>query len=196
MSSLFTSVADDRLVNLLRSGSVGVLPTDTVYGIVCRAADETAVTRLYALKVRDHKPGTIIADTMDHLIELGFKARYIHACEAFWPNPLSVVVPCSQSALSQGVGSIAVRVVKGPEALLRLLEQTGPLLTSSANRPSEPSANTIQDAQEYFGNTVDFYVDGGDLSDQKPSTLIRVVDDAIEVLRLGAVTISESGRIS
>lgn len=171
--------------------AIGVIPTDTVYGVVARAHDQMAVTRLYELKRREHKPGTLIAASVDQLVELGFKRRYLQAVEKFWPGPVSVVVPCTELAyLHQGVGSLAVRIPKKPE-LQQLLEKTGPLLTSSANQPGEPPANTVAEAQTYFGSGVDFYEDGGDLSGTQPSTVIRVVDDAIEVLRQGAVHIDE-----
>jgi tRNA A37 threonylcarbamoyladenosine synthetase subunit TsaC/SUA5/YrdC len=77
--------------------------------------------------------------------------------------------------------------------LQKLLAQTGALLTSSANHPGEPTATTLDQAQKYFGGEVDFYIDGGDLSGHAPSTVIRIVDDAIEVLREGAVKINENG---
>lgn len=196
MSTLFASLSDPELANSLQTGAVGVLPTDTVYGLVCRAADETAVKRLYSLKARERKPGTLIAANIAQLEELGLKHRYVKAYEELWPNPLSIEIPHQVVYLNQGTGRQAARVISGPPALLQLLTEVGPLLTSSANQPGEPTANTITEAQSYFGDQVDFYVDGGDLTDQKPSTLIRVVDDAIEVIRPGAVTISESGRIS
>jgi L-threonylcarbamoyladenylate synthase len=60
MTPILNALSDNSLVDLLNSGAVGILPTDTVYGLVCRAADAEAVTRLYALKSRDHKPGTVI----------------------------------------------------------------------------------------------------------------------------------------
>jgi tRNA A37 threonylcarbamoyladenosine synthetase subunit TsaC/SUA5/YrdC len=62
--------------------------------------------------------------------------------------------------------------------------------------PGEPPANTIAEAREYFGDRVDLYQDGGDLSGRAPSTVIRIIDDAIEVLRAGAVKINENGRIN
>jgi L-threonylcarbamoyladenylate synthase len=196
MSKILNALSNSTLVDLLNNSAVGVMPTDTVYGLVCRAADQAAVKRLYALKSREHKPGTVIAASMQQLIDLGLKARYVKAYEAFWPNALSIEIPNQITYLNQDTGRQAFRVVKEPAALISLLEQTGPLLTSSANQPGEPTANTIQEAQNYFGDTIDFYVDGGDLSDQLPSTLIRVVDDAIEILRPGAVTINEAGRIT
>ncbi len=182
---------NDSVANLLQPpNSVGVLPTDTVYGLVAQAHDIEAVQRLYALKHREHKPGTLIAASIDQLVELGLKRRYLTTVSRFWPGAVSVITPCGPELgyLHQGKLSLAVRIPDAP-ALRALLERTGPLLTSSANDPGHPTAVTIDQARTYFGETVDFYIDGGDLADQKPSTVIRIVDDEIEVIRQGAVTI-------
>ncbi|HEX5743994.1 MAG TPA: L-threonylcarbamoyladenylate synthase [Candidatus Saccharimonadales bacterium] len=179
--------------DLSEPGAVGVIPTDTVYGVVARAADHEAVARLYELKKRDSKLGTVIAADMDQLEELGLKHRYLKAVGQFWPGAVSVVIPASDPALGylhRGRMSLAVRIPAGKE-LQAKLRKTGPLLTSSANRPGEPPATTVAEARKYFGDEVDFYVDGGDLSGRQPSTIIRILDDAIEVLRPGAVKIDD-----
>ena len=183
---MFTQAA----TKLLRPGTVGVLPTDTVYGLVARASDHVAVERLYKLKHREHKPGTIIAASVEQLVALGIKKRYLTAVSQYWPGAVSVVIPCGPELayLHQEQGSLAVRIPDVP-ALRQLLELTGPLATSSANAPGAPTANTVGEAQAYFDDKVDFYEDGGDLSQHKPSTVIRIVDDAVEVLRAGAVVI-------
>jgi tRNA threonylcarbamoyl adenosine modification protein (Sua5/YciO/YrdC/YwlC family) len=193
----FTSLDDPALAALLRNGAVGVMPTDTVYGLVCRASDHQAVARLYELKQRENKPGPIIAAKLQQLIDLGIRARYLKAVEQYWPNPLSVVIPCSEelSYLHQGKLSLAVRI-PASQPVRGLLAQTGALLTSSANMPGEPTATNISEAEAYFGDRVDFYVDGGDIVNPVPSTVIRILDDAIEVLREGAVKIDENGRIN
>lgn len=194
MSAIFDEVSDERLEALLHRGAVGVLPTDTVYGLVCCAAQEAAVQRLYGLKHREKKPGTVIAASIDQLVELGLKRRYLKAVEDYWPGAVSVVIPDSNPATSylrQGVSGLAVRIV-ADKKLIKLLEKTGALLTSSANDPGEKPADTIEEAMKYFGDKIDFYVDGGNRSKQKPSTLIRIVDDAIEVLRPGAVEIKDN----
>lgn len=174
---------------LPQPGAVGVIPTDTVYGVVARAADDRAVERLYALKKRDAKPGTLIAADIGQLENLGLKHRYLKAVEQYWPGAVSVVLPVPDPALTylhRGKMSLAVRVPADKD-LRKLLKATGPLLTSSANQPGEPVAATVREAKDYFGDQVDFYVDGGDLSGRQASTVIRVVDDAVEVLRQGAV---------
>lgn len=180
------------LANKLRvSGTIAVIPTDTIYGVVARAHDQAAVERLYALKHRENKPGTLLAASVDQLVELGIKKRYLTAVEQFWPGAVSIVIPCvdpSLQYLHQGKMSLAIRIPNYQE-LLSLLEKTGPLISSSANQPGEPPATIVQEAKIYFGNDVDYYIDGGDMSGKEPSTIIRIVDDAVEVLREGAVKI-------
>ncbi|HSX45528.1 MAG TPA: L-threonylcarbamoyladenylate synthase [Candidatus Saccharimonadia bacterium] len=189
---------DDVDGRLRKPGAVGVLPTDTLYGLVARAADKEAVARLYELKKREGKPGTLIAANLEQLEELGLKHRYLKAVESYWPGKVSVVIPAASDPalkyLHQGKMSLAVRI---PDdiGLHDLLEQTGALLTSSANLPGEPPANTVAEAKKYFGDDVDFYIDGGDYSRAEPSTVIRIIDDAVEVLREGAVKIEDAGNM-
>lgn len=198
MASVLTSIKDKRLAVFLGNGSIGVLPTDTLYGLVCVVSDVRAVSRLYKMKNREKKPGTIVASSIEQLVHLGIKRRYLTAVSQYWPGPISIVIPTDNPALEyvdMDVGSLAVRVV-ADKGLINLLDQTGPLLTSSANMPGKNPANNMAEAQKYFGDSVDFYVDGGDFSSRKPSTLIKIIDDSIEVLRVGAVKIdSETGRL-
>jgi len=186
-----SSILDPQVVRLLKGGAVGAIPTDTVYGLVCNPANQASVKRLYALKQRDHKPGTLIAGSLPQLIGLGLKARYLKAVEQYWPNPLSVIIPCGPELgyLDSGMG-LAVRIPAAP-AIQKLLQQTGPLLTTSANQPGKEPAKNVEEAGLYFGGEVDFYVDGGTLKNRQPSTLIKVIDDEIEVLREGAVKINK-----
>lgn len=187
---------EDIVQKLQQPGVVGVIATDTIYGIVAQADDTAAVKRLYKLKHREHKPGTVIAASIEQLSDLGLKARYLKAVAHFWPGAVSVIIPSGPELdyLHQGKRGLAVRI-PDDDRLRAFLEKTGPLLTSSANLPGEAPANTIDQAKAYFGQGVDFYDDGGDLSQHSPSTVVRIVDDAIEVLRQGAVTIDAAGRI-
>lgn len=183
---------DHIVIDKIKAGAVGVLPTDTVYGLVALAANKQAVNRLYALKDRHARPGTVIAANLNQLVELGLKKRYLTAVQAYWPNPISVVVP-SEPALSyldMGQATLAVRIPKDAK-LQKLLLQTGPLVTSSANLPGQPPAENIKEAKDYFADKLDFYADGGSLAGRQASTVIRVVDDAVVVLRQGAVKIDE-----
>lgn len=193
----FKSFNDPELVKTIQAGKIGTLPTDTVYGLVAQAGNREAVSRLYAIKYRQKKPGTIIAANVTQLVELGIPRRYLTAVEQFWPGPISIIVPVERGLeyLHLGKLSLACRLPNNV-LLTRLIEKTGPLLTTSANHPGEITARTAQEAKSYFADKVDFCVDGGDLSGRQPSTVIRIIDDEIEVLREGAVKIDiTTGRI-
>jgi tRNA threonylcarbamoyl adenosine modification protein (Sua5/YciO/YrdC/YwlC family) len=156
------------------------------------AAQPEAAAKVYLVKQREQKPGTVIAANVEQLVELGLKRRYIVPVEQYWPGAVSVIIPCGPELayLHQGKNGLAVRI-PDDAVLLELLKQVGPLLTSSANLTGQPTAVTVGQAEEYFGSTVDFYVDGGDLSDRLPSTILRIVDDAVEVVRPGAVVVDQ-----
>lgn len=196
MTLLLRSLSDSALPAHLVGGALCVIPTDTVYGVVCAAALPESVARLYAAKSREDKPGTIIAANVEQLIELGVNRRALRAVAHLWPNPVSVVLPDESrlAYIDRGLKSLAVRI-PAQEDLRALLQHVGPLLTSSANLPGHPPAENIDQAIAYFGDVIDVYVDGGDLSNRPPSTLIRVVDDTVEVLREGALHINQSGEI-
>lgn len=173
----------------MNQGGIGVLPTDTVYGVVAKATNKQAVERLYALKQRERKPGTIVAASVEQLVGLGIAAHDLEVGRKYWPASLSVILPLKGelSYIHQGVGTVAVRVV-ADERLRVVLRQTGPLVTSSANHPGKPEATTVQEAVNYFGDRVDFYVDGGNLAGRAASTIIRVDDNGnTEIIRDGAV---------
>lgn len=193
---IFNNLSDPKLVACLKQGAVGVVPSDTLYGLMCRADNPEAINRLYQIKSRELKPGTLIAASVDQLVGLGIPRRYLKPVEHFWPNPISVVVPTTPalSYLDHGLMSLPVRIPAN-EDLRAFLEKTGPLQTTSANLPDEPPATTYAEALAYFGEMVDFYVDAGDLPGTPPSTIIRVIDDAVEVIRQGAVKIDENGQI-
>ena len=196
MSTILNTLSDKQVSALIQTGQVGVIPTDTVYGLVTAASNKQAVAKLYALKSREHKPGTIVAANIEQFITLGFKTRYLKAVEGYWPNPVSVIIPAEPGMeyLHLGLFSLALRV-PDYQPLTELLLHTGPLLTTSANHPGEKPAENVSEAENYFGDKVDFYVDGGDLSGRMPSTVMRVIDDEIEVIREGAVKINANGEI-
>ena len=195
MALLFLKINDGNLIKEIAKGAVGVLPTDTVYGLVASARNPSAVERLYKLKQRENKPGTVIAANAEQLIKLGVDNKCIDGASIFWPNPISIILPVGPDLhyLSQGLGSIAFRVV-ADDALRSLLEKTGPLLTSSANDPGDSPATTIQMAKDYFQDKVAYYVDGGKKSDN-PSTIIQIQDAGVKVIRQGVFVLPPDAKV-
>ena len=177
----------DRAAQKIIDGKVGIFPVDTVYGIVASATQPKAVSRFYGLKQRTDKPGTLIAGHIHQLVDLGIDSTSIERASAYWPNPTSVVLPTPPNLdyLSLGKQTLAIRI-PADEELRSILIQTGPIITTSANRPGEPTVVAVDQAVNIFGDSVDFYVDGGDYTNRQPSTVIILSDSSIEVLRDGA----------
>ncbi len=194
MAQHFSSFENDDLIRLLQHDAVGVLPTDTVYGLVARAESKEAIERLYRVKDRPVHPGTIIAASPEQLLSLGFPAEEVAAARKYWPAPLSVVLDASNVAsyLKAERTSLAARI-PDDEALRVFLQQVGPLMTTSANAPEQPTASDISAALAYFYDDIDFYVDGGDLSQRQSSTIAVVASDGtLDVIRRGAFIIDAS----
>jgi L-threonylcarbamoyladenylate synthase len=182
---------EPKNIEILKNGGVGVIPTDTVYGIVCRAFSEEALTRLFEVKGRDeNKPPVVLISAISDLELFGIKTdeKSRTFMKKFWPGKVSIIFKISKEFeyLDKGLG-LAIRF-PADEKILETLKQVGPLATSSANIQGEPPAKNIIEAEEYFGNKVDFYEDGGEL-DSAPSTLVRIVGDKVEILRQGIVKI-------
>lgn len=181
---IFQSFAPD-VADILRNGGIGIIPTDTVYGLVASLFNQAAVERIYEIKQRDHrKPaGTILIAEPDQ-IENFVPTQDLLRAEVYWPGPVSVVLDVGDSFAytHRGIKSLAFRIPDKPE-LIRLLKHTGPLVSSSANLATQPPAATMHDALHTFRANVDLYVDGGDLSGNRPSKIIRIGDHDVTTLR-------------
>jgi len=194
MTRYFSSLDDPEVVQLIHMGAIGVIPTDTVYGLVAAATNPNAVAKLYATKLRELPPGTMIGASVTDFADLGFPADTLQKVKHLWPASLSIVLDASNipTYLKQQRPSLPVRIPNVP-VLRALLRQTGPLMTTSANAPKQPTSTTVAMAKEYFGESIDFYVDGGDLSGRPPSTIIGITpNDNIEIFRQGAADVPSS----
>lgn len=180
---------------IIKKEGVGVLPTDTLYGVVGSAFSKKAVARIYKLRKRNPKKPLIIlihalADV--DLFGVAPDAKDKKILRAFWPGKVSIIIPCNRKKfayLHRGTDALALRVPASP-ALRRLLKKTGPLVAPSANREGESPAKTVAEAETYFGDAVDFYIDRGRLASQ-PSTLVTLKNGRISVVRKGAFKVPE-----
>ena len=173
MSRIFTSLSNPEVVSLLNQGAVGVIPTDTVYGLVAKAELRPAIERLYSLKRRELAPGTMIGASLEQFSSIGLDVSKVGEINEIRSGSLSVVVDATavDPYLKQNRVTLPIRI-PNVGSLIQLLSQTGALMTTSANAPHEPTSTSIQMAIDYFGDAVDFYVDGGDLSGRSPSTIV------------------------
>lgn len=178
---------------ILAAGGVGVMPTDTIYGIVGSALDKKTVERIYRLRRRNKKkPMIVLISSLADLKKFGvaLTARERALARRMWPGKVSVILPCRSAKfayLHRGTKTLAFRMPE-PRWIRALLAETGPLVAPSANIEGEPPAKTIAEAKQYFGTKVEFYGDAGAMV-SAPSTLVAVKDGAVTVLRQGAVKI-------
>jgi L-threonylcarbamoyladenylate synthase len=174
------------IVEKLRLGKVGVLATDTLYGLVARAEDRSAVERLYVVKQRrPEKPLIILMASFKDVERFGITltSELAHQLKSYWPGRVSVVVACNRpewTYLHRGTNTLAFRV-PAKTSLRRMLRRTGPLVAPSANPEGMPPARTITQAEKYFGNQVDFYRRG--LTVEQPSRLIKIEGEKVIILR-------------
>lgn len=185
----FTNQIDEKIVELLKSGGVGFLPTDTIYGLSATALNKNTVKKVHDLKNRDKKPFIILISHMNQLPDLGIDLMAAGEIRKHWPGPLSVVFESSKVPewLQMGTKSLAVRLPDNKN-LSDLIAKTGPIVSTSANLQGHEPAKNVEEAQKYFGNKLDFYVDTGELKGQS-STLVKIENGRLKVLRQGAYKI-------
>ena len=175
-----------------RRGELIVLPTDTVYGIGARPDLRDATTALFAAKDRPAELTLpVLCPTTGAARELViFDERAERLAAATWPGPLTIVLRRRRASSTWSLGgddeTLGVRVPA--HALARsLLEATGPLAVTSANRSGEPPARTCDELVRVFGDAVAVYVCQDEPLEGAASTVVDVAHGEPRVLRLGAV---------
>lgn len=176
---------DPNIVKVLQAGGVVVMPTDTIYGIVGRALDSGVVERIYKIRKRSSdKPCIILIGDIRELEKFStiLSPEQENAIKNF-RVPTSFIVDCSESKftyLHRGANSLAFRLPLQKE-LRELLLKTGPLIAPSANTEALPPVQNIMEARKYFGDSVDLYIDGGELKGQA-SKVIKLHKDGSEYI--------------
>jgi L-threonylcarbamoyladenylate synthase len=182
-----------QAASAVRRGDLVVLPTDTVYGVGADAFNPTAVNLLLAAKGRGRDmpvPVLVASQPMLDAVVDGLSDPGRALSEAFWPGALTLVVRHTAHLawdLGESRGTVAVRM-PDHDIAIALIEQTGPLAVSSANRSGNPPATTAMDARLQLGASVSVYLDGGAAPDAAlPSTIVDVTDEQPRLLRAGAL---------
>lgn len=183
-----------QIIKLIKSGKIGVIPTDTIYGIVGSALNPKTVEEIYILRKRSaNKPMIILIASISDLEKFNIKLTNYQKefLEKNWPNPLSVVLLCNDEKfkyLHRSTNTLAFRMPNNKN-LLEVLKKTGPLVSPSANFEGEKPAENIQQARDFFEDKIFFYIDGG-IIQSPPSTLIELNEDSVKILRQGAFKVN------
>lgn len=179
---------DENLMRTLEEGSIAIIPTDTVYGLVAKAHNPVAVSRVYTIRKRaSEKPCIILIGDISELekFSISLTEPQREALSKYWPGPVSIRFICNDESLAylhRGTNSLAFRLPASP-TLQEMLRTTGPLIAPSANPEGFPVAKNIEEAKKYFGDLIDVYGDGGTVV-ATPSRIISLEGDGSEkVLR-------------
>ncbi len=185
--------AFDRAVEVLRSGEVVAVPTDTVYGVAVDAFRADAIDLLFVAKdrPRDVQLPVLIAspDDLAGLVEGPVDVVVRTLMERHWPGALTIVVPRRSSLAGVDLGGDAATIgLRCPDhRLVRdLCRAVGPLATTSANRHGEPTPPDAAGVAAVLGDGVGLVLDGG-TCEGAPSTVVEVVGDDLVVLRNGRI---------
>ena len=184
-------------VRALRAGDLALFPTETVYGLAADAANSAAVARIFEAKGRP-RFNPLISHVSDRLAAeriARFDDRARALAEAFWPGPLTLVLPLGDASAvcdlaRAGLDTVAVRAPAHPLARAVLEAFGGPVVAPSANRSGRPSPTRFADAVEETGAAAAVALDGGDCAVGLESTVVSVADE-VRLLRPGAVTRAE-----
>ena len=186
---------------ILRAGRLVAFPTETVYGLGANALDAAAVARIYEAKGRpSYNPIIVHVAGVDdvHDVAREWSDRANALAEAFWPGPMTLVLPrrgVVPDIVTAGLDAVAVRVPAHPIAHALLVAARIPIAAPSANRSMELSPTTGKHVEKSLGNAVDMILDGGPTRVGIESTVIDVTSDVPTVLRPGTISIPEIERV-
>lgn len=200
MNTQYFSVSDPRdpalrtVGEILRRGGLAAIPTETVYGLAANALDDDAVRGIFRAKGRP-ADNPLIVHISDYsqwaplVREIPAQAKQL--ADAFWPGPLTVILPKSDrvsSVVSGGLSTVAVRMPSHPVARAIIDTAGVPLAAPSANTSGKPSPTTAQHVKDDMDGKIDCIVDAGPCSVGVESTVLSLAGNKPRLLRPGGIT--------
>lgn len=184
----------DQAAVIIARGGLVAMPTETVYGLAADATNDKAVARIYEAKGRPQFNPLII-----HVADIDMARRYVEfsplaekLSDAFWPGPLTLVLPRRPDSnlsllVSAGLETVAVRAPNHQlaQALIQTVDR--PLAAPSANRSGSISPTRAEHVQASLGDSVDLVLDGGQCPVGLESTIVKIDGDRAVLLRPGGV---------
>ena len=190
-------VPDSRTLSeaatIIAGGGIVAYPTDTLYGLAVDPRNDAAVERLYRAKERDSNLAVpLIAGSLEQALAVGtFTDAEARLARAFWPGPLSIVVPASAIVSSRLIGpdaTVAVRVPAHPVARGLALALGCAITSTSANRSGMPAATSANETVAALADHLDAVIDAGASPGGAPSTIVQLTRDGPRLLRAGAIS--------
>jgi L-threonylcarbamoyladenylate synthase len=194
-----TSIGTDisHAAEILRSGQIVGIPTETVYGLAGNALNEDAVLSIFKAKDRPFFDPLIvhthaISEISRYVINI--PERLLLLMEQFMPGPLTVLLPRTTSIpdlVTSGMERVAFRIPNHPVALRLLRSLDFPLAAPSANPFGYISPTTAQHVQAHLAGAIPYILDGGECGVGIESTIVGMEGDGIVVYRLGGLAVEQ-----
>ena len=183
----------DEAIAALRLGDLVIYPTETFYGIAADPENPIALEKIFGLKGREpDKPIALIAADVVAAFSLAREISPIarRLAAAFWPGPLTLVLPPRPGLHEAVIGpsGVGVRVSSHPIATSLAAGLGRPITATSANLSGAPPISDPADVRATLGRTVKVILEDGILTGGAPSTVLEVADDGYRIVRAGAVT--------
>lgn len=186
----------NEIVDVLNSDGLIIFPTDTVYGIACNAFSDKALIKLFNTKKRSfNKPINVLTNSIDkiNLVVDSINDIEKELINKYFPGDLTIIFNKKKGIsdiLTSNNNTIGVRIPDNKIALKILSNYPYPLAVTSANISGQLVSTKLDDLKEIFKDKVDIIIDGGILNNI-PSTIVRVEDNKINILRQGSLIINE-----
>lgn len=191
---MITELTEDNLKEInkvLDEDGVIIFPTDTVYGIACNCYSIDGLNKIFSFKNRPlSKPINVLTDSIEKIkmVSNGLKEKEIELIEKYLPGDLTIIVDKNERVpdlLTANLKTVGVRIPNHKIALKILENYPYPLATTSVNLVGLSPGMEVSDFIEEFKNKVDIIVDGGKSPIGLPSTIVRIENDSLKILREG-----------
>lgn len=183
-----------KAVDVLRDGGIIIYPTDTVYGLGCDLSNKKGIERIYEIKKRNKKePLSFVCADLKHISQYAKVTDYAYkTMRRLLPGPYTFILEASRLVPKMILPNRQTTGIRVPDNdiclnLIRELEQ--PIISTSVKAPNGEHLGNPYLIEECFGKIVDMIIDGG-IINPEPSSVISLVDDDIEVLRIGKGDVS------
>lgn len=181
----------------INSGNVVVFPTETVYGIGADATNEKAVEKIYIAKGRPQDNPLIVHISNYDMLKLIVKEPNEiekKLMDKFWPGPLTIIFKGKNnlpSNVTAGLNTVGVRMPNNNIALNIIEKAKTPIAAPSANISGRPSGTNIDDIYEELKDKVEVFVDGGNTDIGIESTVVKVDNNVVKILRPGKIALED-----
>lgn len=183
-----------KAVEVLRQGGIIIYPTDTVYGLGCDLSNKKGIERIYEIKRRNKKqPLSFVCSDLKHISQYAKVTDYAYkTMKRFLPGPYTFILEASRlvpKIILPKRSTTGIRVPNNNICLALVTELEQPIISSSVKTANGEDLGNPCLIEEHFGKLVDLIIDGG-IINPEPSSVISLVDDEIEILRIGKGDVS------